>query len=283
MFDLELGERVEIRVCSENREWGYNPAPDGTKGVITGFSHISYGRANGICEPGVFLNRSWPKVALESGDTITISSFHLKSFDTTPRQRLTAQERKQRDFVRELPETRFWEGDRVQLLNPEKHVTETEFYIASIQYDKLTADTSQKDVKDVHPKYWTNIYVLTNKWPTGYTMHSYGEDDLELIERGWVWKYYHDEAIEFPTLTDEANFYKSLAQVQQVKNPKTGHYGWDSLQDVLDGIEQGLGHAFSAGHGLFGGGLSHSLWRYDNESLGKRLAEFTLKEFQERR
>lgn len=31
MFDVELNEKVVVNVCQENREWGYNPAPDGTK------------------------------------------------------------------------------------------------------------------------------------------------------------------------------------------------------------------------------------------------------------
>lgn len=278
-MDLELGERITIRVLQENREWGYNPAPDGTAGEVVGFSHISWGRANGVCKPGVYLNRCWPKVKLETGDTITIYHGHLAPVEIREREFLPLDKRKERDFVSELPETLFWEGDRVRLLNPPSYLKCDEVYVSQIHYDRI-----RNPSPNAHPNYIKNVYDLQERIDGG-RIGNFGEDDLELIERGWVWNHYHDEPIEFPTLKDEANFYKSLAQVTQVKNPKTGHYGWDSLQDVLDGIEQGLGHAFTGSRGgLFGGsGINHSLWRYHDEELGKRLAEATLEEFKAHR
>lgn len=37
---MRVGDEVAITIPQENREWGYNPCPDGTKAIILGFSEI---------------------------------------------------------------------------------------------------------------------------------------------------------------------------------------------------------------------------------------------------
>lgn len=70
-----IGETVIVSVAKENREWGYNPAPDGTKGKIVRFEEIFICRVLG--KPGVYVNKSWPVIQLDDGREICISNCHL--------------------------------------------------------------------------------------------------------------------------------------------------------------------------------------------------------------
>ena len=43
MVELKVGDVVTVKVAKENREWGYNPCPDRSKGVVKSFGEISLG------------------------------------------------------------------------------------------------------------------------------------------------------------------------------------------------------------------------------------------------
>ena len=40
---LRIGDVLLIAVLQENREWGFNPAPDGTEVKLVGWSETTYG------------------------------------------------------------------------------------------------------------------------------------------------------------------------------------------------------------------------------------------------
>lgn len=82
MSSLHIGDIVAIEVAKENREWGYNPAPDGTLATIVGFDRITYteeqAKACGV-KPGIHYNRCWAR--LKVGDTLlkdSVNHCHLR-------------------------------------------------------------------------------------------------------------------------------------------------------------------------------------------------------------
>lgn len=258
---LEIGDQIIVQVAKENREWGYNPAPDGTKGMILDFGRIAnprYGLFAGQ-KPGIYLNRYHAKVSLDGSATLMLSSTHFRSPDAERRENPSPEERKKKDFVGELPETPFWEGDKVDPIN----YAWGPVFVHKINYLENAI-----------------TYELSETWPERKPVaRVFFDSGLRLVERGWVWKHYHDEPIAFPDLQSEGNFHMQLGLAEQIICPETKHYGWPTLESVLKGIEDGLGHAFTASRGFFGGPLSHAVYRYNDEELGKRLADKVLSEF----
>ena len=54
---MRIGDRVTVQIAKENREWGYNPCPDGAKAKVLGFSEIAYTRIlNFGHKPGIYEN-----------------------------------------------------------------------------------------------------------------------------------------------------------------------------------------------------------------------------------
>jgi len=62
------GLKVTIRIPKENREWGFNPVPDGTIAKALGWGTISHGRNSGIKRPGLYENRHWVELEVLEQD-----------------------------------------------------------------------------------------------------------------------------------------------------------------------------------------------------------------------
>jgi hypothetical protein len=287
---LELGDNISVTIGNESREWGYNPCLDGTKATVLGFSEITYGRI-GSCglKPGVYVNRSWPRIRLESGHEYTEWTGRLELCDQNEYGRRLAEFRKRQaenlddfrtdEFLRDLPETPFWEGDFVRVNRrlavsvvydnmPPKQDPET-FQVIGIDYGKLDSKTV------AGLKY--PAYNISDKIGGGWHT-SVSEDEMELAERGPIWKYYHNEPIRFSGLAEEAAFFGLIGETKEVRNPACGLYRW-TKEEVLDAIKAGLVHGFSLNRGFFGGAVSIRAIRFENEELGKRVAKATLEGF----
>jgi hypothetical protein len=240
---LKIGDKVTVAVLKENREWGYNPAPDGTTGEVIGFSEIDYGRTNGGREPGIYANKYWPKVRLETGEENFINMMHL-SYD---KNRLWEEPEKLRD----LPEFPFWEGDIVRV-----------------------PSRSDEDLKIVRINYlggWDSTYRvgIPDGWDFGCADHQ-----IELVERGNVWKYYHNEPVTFTDLKEEASFFLSLGKAKEVRNPKTVMYAW-TKDEAIQAIRDGVADAMVAGQVIGFPAFDEprlSLYKFDDAELGRRLA-----------
>ena len=263
---LNIGDEVVVRVAQENREWGYNPAPDDTPGKVVDFDHIAHGRLNGHTKPGVYLNRYWPKVKLSDGRTITIGSFHLKNLTTQS----SPTSSKDDDWLSELPESSFWEGDRVSI--DREDYKEPNYYVVGVDHLRLK-DT----INDGSPY---PAYRCSSSMRAGWHA-SFKENELTLLERGNVWKHYHNEPIIFESLEEEANFANQLGLTEHLKNPKSNNYAWE-LGEVLEFIHQGNADGFSAGHSMFGGGINHTVLKFHDRDLGRRVRDKVLAEFSSR-
>lgn len=280
MIDLiiNIGDEVLITIPKENREWGYNPFPDGTKATVIGFSETYYGRINNYGrKPGVHVNRSWVKVRLPDGKEHTENSGRISLADSKEYSKRLREFRKfqaknpdwarKEEFIRELPETPFWESDFVNVagnLNSSKI-----FQITGIDYNNLSEKTS------IGTKY--PAYNYSDKLGGGW-YSSISEDNLFLVRRGPVWKFYHNEPIVFRDIQEEANFFETLGHTREVRNPANGLYSW-TKDEVLDGIKKGIVHGFSVSDGFLGTGPRVNARLFKNAELGRRVAKATLEGF----
>jgi len=288
---LRVGDEVSITVPQENRDWGYNPCPDATRAVVLGFSEIHYGRINNFgFEPGVYPNNSWVKLRLEDGRESIEFASRLELTDKGEYERRVAELRelnqvdpdswhKRKEFIRDLPETPFWEGDVVLVhkLVPIAVVSKEMlpesgpevFVVVGIDYAYLDEKTT------VGTKY--PAYRISDQLNAGwYTSAS--EDEMELVERGLIWKYHHGEPLQFADIKEEASFFQMLGLTEEVRNPANGLFKW-TKDEVLAAIQEGIVHGFSMSSGFFGTKPIISARRFRDEELGKRVAQATLEGF----
>lgn len=287
---LRIGDKVIVQIEKESRDWGYNPCPDGTVATVIGYSEVHYGRTSNFGKkPGAYENRCWVKLRREDGKEWTEFATRFTFADQEEYERRLAALHQQRQadpnwkpdnhFLRELPETPFWEGDFVfvngRTLRTDKYgVIDSGqdpylFQICRIDYDRLNTLTHQSTP---YPAYQVSS-GLTAGWCIPVSV-----EDLTLSERGPVWKFYHDEEITFVNLEEEARFADLIGNTDEVRNPANDLYKW-SKDEVLMAISLGLVHGFSLSSGFFGNAKSIRAIRFQDEDLGKRVAAETLKGF----
>lgn len=273
---MRVGDEVTITIPKENREWGYNPCPDGTIAVVLGFSEIAYGRLSNLgVKPGVYVNRSWVLLRSRKEGSLTEFSGYLEFADKAEYERRVALYRRHqqewpsgwrdKEFLRDLPETPFWEGDIVRVSSSDNR----QLQIVSIDYANL-AEKTQLGGK--YPAYRVSD-SLGAGWHT-----SASEDDMVLIERGPVWKLFHDEPVTFGSLVEEAQFFQQIGHFEEVPNPRNGLYSW-TREEALEAIRAGIIHGFSLSGAFLGLSSSIRAIRFTDEDLGKRVAQATLEGF----
>jgi hypothetical protein len=115
---------------------------------------------------------------------------------------------------------------------------------------------------------------------SGYTWTN--TEDLELVERGNVWKWFNGEraAIKWKDLKEEATFHRSLGLANEIRNPRTMYYTWEQ-EDVLNGLQCNLIDAPAVVNGFFGSGPSLHCYRFHDRELGERVRAEALKGFTE--
>jgi hypothetical protein len=272
----KIGDKAIVNIPKENREWGYDPCPDGTVAEIVRFGEIYHGRVGNFgLKPGLYVNRSWINIRLPDGKKYFEWSGRLEPVDKEEAEVRLAEFQKQRadnpknrqdssEFLRDLPETLFWEGD-VVLMDREGY--DAPLLVVSIHYAMLGEMTL------IGTKY--PAYHISNNFHGGWETCA-NEDELSLIERGKVWKYLHHEPIEFANLKEEADLHNMLGLTDEVKNPTKDLYSW-TLDEVLEAIKCGLVHGFVQSH-MFGTPSIEALLFRDAD-LGKRVAKATLEGF----
>ena len=111
--------------------------------------------------------------------------------------------------------------------------------------------------------------------------------NLKLVSRGNVWKYYHNEPLEFADLREEAEFYHNIGRTKEVRNPKDDLYHWDDYAgkvsepvEALQAIKDGLGDSMNVGS-LFGLMSSPriTVYKFLDREVGERVRKATLEGF----
>lgn len=291
---LQVGDEVIITILQENREAGYNPCADGTKGTIVGFSEIYYPRIQNYgLKPGVYLNKKWVNVKIE-GQKKPLNIYHanLTMVDQQEYERRvkewcnrggSSNWHEESVFVRDLPETKFWEGDKVRQVTMRGRSVQVIFPGVQFKEDGGVIGTDNEILVIVGIEYdwkekgepWT--YRISSDFGAGWYTHV-REDELVLVERGNVWKYYHNKPLQFEDLREEVNFFKMLGHYEEVPNPNDGIYYW-TKDEVLEAIQQGIVDGFVIEMNPLTGKTSISAIKMRDESLGRRLRQATLKGF----
>jgi len=76
-MSLDYGDMVKVSVIPSNREWGYNPCPDGTIGKVVDFDEIELYGPHGAPRDGVYRNRYYPIIEVGGQRLDSIYSGHL--------------------------------------------------------------------------------------------------------------------------------------------------------------------------------------------------------------
>lgn len=277
---LKVGDTVVVNIPDENWKWGCNPVgkQNGVKAKVVGFGEIHNTRIQSFgMEPGVYVNHSWVDIEAQGKrEPIHISSCFVDLEDKEEEKRRL---RKYRDAggylaskvrLRDLPETKLWEGDEVRWVGEQSCPWgERRIQVASINYDYF----GQMCDDGVTPMPQYNISPIGGG---GYV--AVRETDLELVQRGNVWKHYHGEKIQFASLEEEVVFADMIGQVDEVKNPANDLYVW-TLDEVLAAIRDGTADGIAVSNGLFGTSKSTRAKRFRDRDLGRRVATETLKGF----
>lgn len=275
---LEVGDEVVFKVDSERRRWmdTYKDVPDGTKGIVCGFiDSIIYERRVRVLgtPPGVYHRKGAASVWLPDGRVIP-GDYSIEMVDKEEEKRRDATLRDEHGIIRtpqvrlgDLPETKFWEQDKVRVRFPYDH-TVHDMTVCQIDYESMH---SHRNDGSPWPFYGVNFRE------GGQTNAE--EAWIELIERGNVWKYYNNQSLSFADIKEEAMFFKSVGNAEEVRNPANGLYSW-SLEEVLEAVKTGQVHGFLDGVGSLFGSASHiSAIRFKDLDLGRRVARATLEGF----
>ncbi len=285
---LQVGDQVTIMIGKGDRMSGATPFPDGTVATVVGFNEIAYGRLlNFGLDPGIYHNTSRPNLLLEDGRERTEFFRRLEMIDQDEYNRRVNERRSAitspRDWrvrmkrIRPLPDTPYWEGDLVRIHDrsqtidawaelPPKPFPEV-YIIIYIHYLGLATSAYGK-------KFPPPVYVMSDKFSSRWSMLAC-EDNVELVVRGDVWKYYHHEPLVFSNLYEEANFFIMLDHFEEVPNPANNLYLWTE-GEALEAVSKGIAHGYVFRGDLFGPDRRISAIKFRDEGLGLRVAEATL-------
>jgi hypothetical protein len=281
---LQPGDEVILTIPQENREWGYNPFPDGTKAKFVRFSEMDYGWANQFGrEPGIYENDSWAYFQLENGKQVCEYCGRAEMVDKEECLRRDAAMRDHRGHfihngkkLRDLPETRFIEGDVVTSPSLLEHCSgfqDGEAIIAQVNYK----DIGKFCTDGVTP---IGLYSISPE-PRSWTQHVPHRDEVQLtlVHRGNVWKYRHGEDIVWKDDEEQAEFYNQLGLTTEIRNPSTDMYLW-TKEEAVQALKDGIGDCICVGNGFFGSGPHTSVKRFNDRELGERIRKQTLVGFE---
>lgn len=282
----KIDDEVIITIPKENREWGYNPCPDGSKGKIIKFGEIAHGRVGENTRPGIFVNDFHQYILLENGKVISVGGHCVEYVDLELNEIRLQEARKENQlgflqkyenkYIRPLPETDYYEGDYIQIhcpiLNEKPYIQP--FKVAGIKYDYIG-----KFCDDGITEMPLYEYIFKWKESDGKIIESGSSStntqNSKLVCRGNVWKYHHGEPLLFDTEEDEIKFWISLSGVTvEVKNPATGNYDWKNITHFKDALYNDIVDGCKKINVL---GIS--TFRFVDRSIGEKVRQYFLKNF----
>lgn len=111
-----VNDKLIVEIPTENREWGYNPCPDGTIATVIGFGEIEYNEKQaqdcGAPRPGIYVNRCWFRVMFPDGRKDIMGCWNFKPFDKDLYEERLKEWRKTHDsifdfeFIRDLDDAK---------------------------------------------------------------------------------------------------------------------------------------------------------------------------------
>ena len=267
---VEVGDEVTIDMSHAKSSQRHPAWRHGFKTTVIGFPEVAHGRFGELSrKPGVYRNRTLPIINSPDGQPIGIPS-ELLTFEDDLEYERRERNHEERlltdtwdavDFIRDLPDTGFWEGDIVRVHNTSSmpNPKMDGYTVVYITYHNLTSEGGK-------PFYSVSDSLQTRLiWFRGVP-----ENGMELIERGNVWKLHHNEPLMFTNNREEINFYLGACGRLKVMN---GFDIW-TPKELISGLRSGLIHAviqrsLEEHHTA----PLYSAWRFRDTEVGKRVAK----------
>jgi hypothetical protein len=248
-----LGDKVAVR---DHYLAGDAGIKAGDAVTVVDFERIHYGRLNGLgYAPGLGYNTSYVLVETADRRMAVVSSSSLKPLDGAPDRVVAKADLK----VAELPETDLWELDKVRFKDGKLgRVVGIEF----ANVGKKRTDGSPM------PVYRVDFDADSSYW-------YYGDDDLELVARGNVWRIGHGEPPAFVDVEEEARFRVAVGEYAFVKNEAAGTWGWTEVE-ALDALERGDADGLTGGRSMIRWSSVNAI-TFDDRELGERVRAEMLK------
>ncbi len=285
---LEVGDEVKGVLPKDQRDQEGRLFSHGEVGRIVGFGRRYWGRIkNEGFKPGVYLNRNDPQVEFGSGENrrvIDAPTWRLAYADGrhfAGREKrwkaLTAEGRftmGERNWVGELPDVPFWEGDKVAFRYKYPDSL-NQGVVTSINYAYFDQpEPVRRRFFDKPIEVRESLYQRSG--PQRVAEHK----DLELIEHGDVWRYYHGEEIPFSSLKTEADLFILMGKARECYSGDS-NFPWQRVNEFIDMVKKGKVDVFSGSNGTFRDPTYFNGYFFDDRELGERVRAFTLASFGE--
>lgn len=286
---IRIGDRVAVLIDRETRGWAgkqYEHIPDGTEGTVIGFNrNVKYVNRNRVYDdkPGKYKSNGLAIVKWDNGGNDRMSAHHIGPVNQLVHdfRRFEVDYKKAFDmneYICPLPELPYWEGDIVKTKESMLRAhggDNRDLIITSIDYYHL--DQFCNDGVTPMPIYDVKLAGMTDS-----PMTRIRESDIEaLIDRGNYWKLEHEEPLVFKDINEKLDFYNSIGQTQQVRNPRNNAYAWQ-IDEVAEAIKAKTVDYCVVGNSLFGTPIKLNAYVIPNhpDIAEEARANFRLEDFQ---
>lgn len=272
-YYLRVGDAVVMHMDAEARGWGRKDVPDGTVGVVVGFTRYDNYRARigdfGY-KPGKYECNGAAVVIWSDGSSSTQGGGDIRFFENHEEKMKLRREDKAYNeafqfdtWIEELPELPFWELDVVRIVgrNSRHWPEHKNVKITKIDYRRINDkrnDGSPMPIYDVTPM------------EKGHGTSCFETDELVLVERGNLWKWFNGQRdqIVWESLEEEIAFHQALGNMTtQVWCAQSDNYNWP-LSAVLPALKSGEIDVLS--HFNMFGSNSHSAYKIHDPDLAAR-------------
>lgn len=280
---LRLGDVVAVQMDPESRAYGQGKETvDGLVGIVIAFKRYTNFRARigdfGM-KPGEYLCNGGAVIAWSNGTNSGVSAHDIRWYENHEAKKIERQQDKAWNeayefdaWIKELPELPFWEHDIVELVS--KHRSHWNSPIVRVQRIDYHRIGDKRNDGSPMP-----IYDCTPVEP-GHGSSSFEETELVLVERGKLWKWFHDERdqIVWKDIAEEISFHSSLGLTEQIHCEQSGSYSWP-LSAILPALKAGTIDTVTRSHGFFGGASSGNAIKINDADLAERARAETTKGF----
>lgn len=282
---LKIGDRV----CFPNPLDIYGSLMEdihGKKGTVKRFAEVAVGYDGYGVPAGIYEDKSKVTVLVDGEEHVFyLDSYMMELDDQVEAELRLAPWRESvlkhrgsshapwRRFLRDLPPQPFWPGDRVRidLVAAKKHGSinmgwQPDEPIGVVKYVSLHGHmfpSLEEYIEGIEP--W---YRAAPSYMGIHALQCRG-GEMELLERGPFWNYYHYLTMSFENLLHEAVVNDKLGLAEEAVNEAREHGVWSPEEavaamatGVLDGCRQGVAIA----EGYYG-------LRFKNRELARRLRE----------
>lgn len=205
---------------------------------------------------GVFLNRQQATVLIDGKEVGVRTSYLVPNHPVDERVKaLSLLQEKDADFIRDLPDTKAWEGDTI-VIKPNSRAYE---------------------VESVHTHRELGVPYYVFHRDDGSYDEAF-DDDISAVKRGNIWLMAHGEKTFFNSVREESAFHILTGRADQIE-AKDLSFGFN-LCEALDAIASGRGDAIHERDlALNERGFRVTVHKLHDKEVGQRVARFMLEAF----